>query len=461
MRKTKDIFLSLSPVLYLLCFIFLFRQIFTTDPLYGSHQLSLILAGAAAIWQRRKITHAKQAFLLAWKKNFLSVWPAMEILLLVGILIGSWADAGVLFSMIRVGVNALRPELFLPGVCFVSGIASLISGSSWTTAGTLGVALMGVGQILGINESICAGAIVSGCYFGDKLSPLSDTTNLASSLTSVPILEHIFHMAKTTVPSFLIALALFYAANPFAIVGGTTTNPVDLGLFGFSETDNSLNINLIPILLVFGASILRVPPRYSLLLGIFSANIISISLGHNIGSIVNSLSFGFESNTGNIGLDLLLGGGGVKAVFPTECLILAAVWFGGALEGLGYLQELLHYLRNWIRKKADVLLATMGTSFLLNLTTADQYLSLVIPARAYRNFADHYEIPPKDISRALEDSGTISSPLIPWNSCGAFMATSLKISTLSYLPFVWFNLIHITLAILIALWSRKKENSSL
>ncbi|WP_210413662.1 Na+/H+ antiporter NhaC family protein [Leptospira ilyithenensis] len=458
MRKTKDIFLSLSPVLYLLCFIFLFRQIFTTDPLYGSHQLSLILAGAVAIWQRRNIHHAKQAFLLAWKKNFLSVWPAMEILLLVGILIGSWADAGVLFSMIQLGVRVLSPEFFLPGVCLISGIASLISGSSWTTAGTLGVALMGVGQVLGVDESICAGAIVSGCYFGDKLSPLSDTTNLASSLTGVPILDHIFHMAKTTIPSFFAALALFYGANLFVVVGGTTSHTTDLGFLGFgSEADGFINPSLIPIMLVFGASLFRVPPRYSLLLGIFSANWISFSLGHNIGSVLTSLSFGFASKTGNESLDILLGGGGVIAVFPTECLILSAVWFGGALEGLGYLQELLHYLRNWIRKKADVLLATMGTSFLLNLTTADQYLSLVIPARAYRNLADHYELPSKDVSRALEDSGTISSPLIPWNSCGAFMATSLKVSTFSYLPFVWFNIIHITFAIFTAFWNRKKE----
>jgi NhaC family Na+:H+ antiporter len=456
-RKKFDLLLSLSPLFFLLFFVVSFRLFSNKDPLHGPHQISLFLAGFLALIQRIQKSHTRKSILLALKRNLHSVLPAMRILLFVGMLIGAWASAGVLGSLVYVGIQILSPSFFLPGVAIVSGISAVLSGSSWTTAGTLGVALMGVGQVYGIAPEVCAGAIVSGCYFGDKLSPLSDTTILASSMTGVKLFEHIRYMLRTTLPSFIICLVLYSIWNFFH-------QPLEnLGMNSASllYTRESLHFdvwNFLPVMLVFGFSVFGMHPLLALGMGIVSASLLTVCRGMSLPSIGESLIFGYKSHTGNVDLDTLLGGGGVLAIFPTECLILSAVWFGGILEGMGYLHEIIDLLKIWIREKWDVLLATMGSSFVLNLTTADQYLSLVVPARAFRNLAREFKLEPKDVSRALEDSGTISSPLVPWNSCGAFMATSLKVTTLGYLPFAWFNLIHILLSIGIIFYRRKKEN---
>lgn len=455
--EKRNIIFSLSPLLYLFVFVITFRLCFDIDPLHGPHQTSLFLAGLLALIQRNGKIHSKSALILALKRNFFSVYPAMLILCLVGMLIGAWANAGVLGSMIDLGIRMLSPDFFLPGIAILCGISAVVSGSSWTTAGTLGLALMGVGNLLGFPPEVTAGAIVSGCYFGDKLSPLSDTTILASSLTEVPLPTHIRYMVKTTLPSFLVSLLLYSVWNFFHLPSETPLNTLSDSLF-LSSSLHFEYWNLLPVVLVFGFSMFGVRAYISLGIGILSSCFFSFQRGAQPIDIVSSLVFGFHSSSGDPNLDVLLSGGGFLAIFPTECLILTAVWFGGILEGMGYLSELLISLKQWIHVKWDVLLATMGSSFLLNLTTADQYLSLVVPARAFRNLAHEYEIEGKEVSRALEDSGTISSPLIPWNSCGAFMATSLKISTIAYLPYVWFNLIHIFFAIALILFRRTKKN---
>ncbi len=460
MRNRIQNFISLSPFFYLLGMIFLSRQIFSGDPLYGSHQFALVSAGFLLVLQRIRREHSVRAFLLAFQKNLTAVLPAMEILFFVGMLIGAWAVAGVLGSMIRIGVAILHPSFFLPGVCLAAGFASVISGSSWTTAGTLGVALMGIGKILGIPEGICAGAVVSGCYFGDKLSPLSDTTNLASSLTSVPLQTHIAHMAKTTIPSYVVSLILFAIWNvSFLDAGGDDSILETSSILSRLHQLPFSYLDLLPVLFVFGSSLFGMKARYSLILGIVSGMVLAFWKSVSLFDFSFALLFGFQAHTGNESLNSFLSGGGISAILPTEFLILAAVWFGGALEGLGYLNEILLSIKVWVKTKWDVLLTTMGTSFFLNLTTADQYLSLVIPARAFRHLADVFHLEPKEVSRALEDSGTISSPLVPWNSCGAFMATSLNVATLVYLPYVWFNILHIFLSIALVIRKRKKEIS--
>jgi len=424
----------------------------------GSHQLALVLAGLFSFIQRMGRPHVRSATFLSIKKNFQSVLPAMLILFFVGMLIAAWASAGVLSTLIFLGMKLTSKEFFLPAITIVSGMAAIVSGSSWTTAGTIGVALMGVGQVFGFPLEVSAGAIVSGCYFGDKLSPLSDTTNLASSLAGVGLFVHIKHMMRTTIPSFLVCLFLYYIWNVYTLPGLTEPKFGSLSILQSNQLVYDL-WNLLPVALVFGASMFGLHPLISLGLGIVSASILTYIRLPFVLVILQNLIFGFISDTGNKNLDVFLSGGGVSAIISTEALILSAVWFGGILEGMGYLQEILQKFKKWILVKSDVLLATMGSSFLLNLTTADQYLSLVIPARAFKHLATEYELDAKEVSRSLEDSGTISSPLVPWNSCGAFMATSLGVSTLSYLPYVWFNLIHILFAIFLVVIKRKKEIS--
>ncbi len=446
---------SLSPLFYLLFFVLFFRLIFDSDPLYGTHQASLFLAGLLALLQRIHKHHLRSVLTLAIRRNFDSVFPAMVILFFVGMLIGSWACAGILGSMISLGIKFLFADAFLPGVAILCGITAVVSGSSWTTAGTIGIALMGVGKILGFSPEICAGAVISGCYFGDKLSPLSDTTNLASSLTGVPLYAHIFHMLKTTIPSFCLCIVFYTLWNLF---DSKNLVPVSISTDQIKSYDflSTNPWNFLPVLLVFGSSLFRVRAIYSLCLGIVSAILLAHYQGQNFNVMMKSLFFGFFPSSGNPSLDAIQSGGGIIAILPTEFLILTAVWFGGILEGMGYLAEILAFFKRWIQVKWDILYAAMGSSLILNLTTADQYLSLVVPARAFRNLAKEYNVEPKDISRSLEDSGTVSSPLIPWNSCGAFMATSLKVSTFAYLPFVWFNLIHIVYSIVVIQMRRKK-----
>ncbi|MCW7493977.1 sodium:proton antiporter [Leptospira sp. 2 VSF19] len=450
-EKTHSIFFSLSPLLYLILSILFFRFIWQIP---YPHPMALFVAGFLSFLQRRdrKLLFLKSAF----RKNFLSVLPAMEILFFVGMLIASWAYAGVLLVMIQAGILFLQPDYFLPSLAIVAAIAAMVSGSSWTTAGTLGVALMGVAEVISFPPSMAAGAIVSGCYFGDKLSPLSDTTNLASSLTHVPIWSHIRHMLKTTCISFAIAIFCFYILNLFVWdLNQFQNSTLQSNQFLLDTTKQISWLKFIPVVLVFGSALLKIHIRISLALGIVSAIAFSVKEFGLPFDIIKTLVYGFESHSGNVVLDRFLSGGGVVAILPTEILILAAVWFGAVVEGYGYLAEILIQIKNWANDRWDILLSTMGTSFLLNMVTADQYLSLVVPARAFRSLAEEKGIPEKDISRALEDSGTITSPLIPWNSCGAFMSTSLGVSVISFLPFVFFNLIHIILSVSVLLIGKK------
>ncbi|MCT8333315.1 sodium:proton antiporter [Leptospira sp. 85282-16] len=451
-EKTHSIFFSLSPLLYLTLSILFFRFVWVVP---FPHPMALLVAGVLSFLQRRdrKLLFLKSAF----RKNFLSVLPAMEILFFVGMLIASWAYAGVLLVMIQTGILFLQPDYFLPSLAIVSAIAAMVSGSSWTTAGTLGVALMGVAEVISFPQAMAAGAIVSGCYFGDKLSPLSDTTNLASSLTHVPIWSHIRHMLKTTCISFGVAIFGFYILNLYVWDVNRVYDSTLQSNHLLPEVTHQISwLKFIPVILVFGSALFKLHIRISLALGIVSAITFSVMESGFHLDIVRTLVFGFESHSGNDVLDRFLSGGGVVAILPTEILIFAAVWFGAVVEGYGYLAEILIQIKNWAKDRSDILLSTMGTAFLLNMVTADQYLSLVIPARAFRSLAEENGIPEKDISRSLEDSGTITSPLIPWNSCGAFMSTSLGVSVFSFFPFVFFNLFHIVLSVSLLIISKKK-----
>ncbi len=442
--------LLFSPIYILIVFILIVHFFhFQSFP----HQLALFLSGLTIFLLRREKDSFKRLIPVLWK-NLKSVLPAIEILFLVGMLIAAWSFSGVLGVMVKFGFSILNVEFFLPGICCIAALASLVSGSSWTTAGTFGLALMGVGEILGFPPEVSCGAIVSGCYFGDKLSPLSDTTNLASNLSSVPIFDHIQHMLKTSLISFSMALVLYFFLNKFFFFPKESSIQAPLVLYLKNTNQNFLL--LLPVVCVFGSSFFKLHVRVSLILGIVSSGILTISSLDHLVLFSKSMVVGFVSETGEPAIDSFLSGGGIFAIFPTEFLIVSAVWFGANLENSGYLKEILEGISALVKKQKDVIFATMGSALILNLTTADQYLSIVIPANAFRNLADTKKIPKKDISRALEDSGTITSALIPWNSCGAFMAASLGVATIQYLPFVFFNLIHITLSVALLGFKKSK-----
>ncbi len=421
---------SITPFLALLFFAWFFRWLFPTY----FQSISLFLAGILCFLIP---LDSQTDFFPTLKTNFRSILPAMEILALVGILIRVWGEIGTIQLIMDLGIHYLSPAFFLNSCVFATSLFALVSGSSWTTAGTLGLALIGVGDEFQIPKGLVAGAVVSGCYFGDKMSPLSDTTNLAASITKTDLKTHIIHMSKTTIPSYMIANFFFYIASP---------KLSQLSVKPYSEQDLVL---LLPVILVFFSSFFKIKPRASLIIGIVSAFLLVSLFPHfplqRIGQIAKLAIFDSSE----------LGAGGLESVFPTELLICSAIWFGTSLEANGFLKIILESVLFSLQSTRSILISCMCSSIVLNLTTADQYLSLVIPGKSFSALAEKNNIPSRDISRALEDTGTLSSPLIPWNSCGAFMALSLGVPVGAYFFYAWFQWIHILSSFLWVILKKK------
>jgi NhaC family Na+:H+ antiporter len=383
---------------------------------------------------------------------------AILILLMVGALIGSWILAGVVPTMIYYGLGLLTPSVFFPAACVICAIVSVATGSSWTTAGTVGVALVGIAAAQDLNLGLAAGAIVSGAYFGDKISPLSDTTNLAPAMAGTDLFTHIRHMMWTTIPSLVVALILF------TILGLRGTAPTDTGgvdairqaIAGAFTVGPHL---LIPMVVVLGLVIGRVPALPALLAGALTGCLFAVLFQQQaVLGYVNdpalprwaalakgawmSLFDGFVLNTGNAALDELLSRGGMSGMLSTVWLILSAMTFGAVMETTGMLQRLAASILGAVRGAGSLVAATVGTSIGMNVVAADQYIAIVIPGRMFRAEYARRGLHPKNLSRTLEDAGTMTSALVPWNTCGAFMAQTLGVATLTYAPFAFLNLLN-------------------
>lgn len=372
-----------------------------------------------------------------------STMPSILILLVVGMLIGTWILSGVVPSMIYWGLNILSPGIFLVATTLICAIVSISTGSSWTTAGTIGIALLGIGSALGIPAKIVAGSIISGAYFGDKMSPLSDTTNLAPAMAGTTLFEHIKHMLYTTIPALVISLVLY------AVIGlKYTGNQIDTSQITEIQTALLGNFNtLSPLLLLIPVAviimvILKVPAVPALIIGTL--------LGGFVGIVVQDASIadafviaksGYISNTGMEFVDSLLTRGGLDSMLGTVSLMLCALVTGGILEKTGMLEVLAKSILKVAKGTFGLIFATIFTCIGTNLAVADQYLSIVIPGSMYKDAFRKQGLDPKNLSRALEDSATITSPLIPWNTCGAYMSATLGVGSFAFLPFAFFNLL--------------------
>ncbi|WCL50249.1 Na+/H+ antiporter NhaC family protein [Leptospira sp. GIMC2001] len=421
------------------------NQLLSSNPNQKTNQLPTLFQNSNLNQSEAKVS----LFLRnCWKQiydNIKNVSIAIKILLLVGALIGSWSMSGILPNLILLGLNTIRPDLFLVGACIASAIISIASGSSWSTAGTVGVALMGVGEVWNFRPELVAGCILSGAYFGDKLSPLSDTTNLASGITKVPLVSHIRFMIPTTLLSLSISLVIYY----FLGLDNVSDSKTSLDIRTLLESIYTLNVYSIAVpigvLVLVMSGISAIP---SLFMGIIGGIIIAIAIvSQEYIVIFESLLFGYTSNIGDPKLDSLLSGGGVIAMIPTILIILSAMVFGGCMQASGRMQRIIDEIQKIVHSERALVLSTMGFSLFANLTTSDQYLSIVIPGKTLRDSYDEMGVDRKILARCLEDSGTITSVLIPWNSCGAFMSTSLGIATISYLPFCFFHWIHIVISV--------------
>lgn len=368
---------------------------------------------------------------------------AIIILAIIGMIIGTWIQGGIVPTLIFYGLKILSPGLFLVAACLLCAVVSLATGSSWTTAGTVGIALMGVAAGLGVPAPMAAGAIISGAYFGDKMSPLSDTTNLAPAMAGANLFDHIRHMLFTTGTSLVIAVI------GFAILGvqfaGKQLNSnsiqelLDLMSNNFTISPFLLIVPLIVIVMVA----MKVPAIPGLFAGTLLGGLAGFLFqGQNIPSILEAMQYGVTSSTGNEILDTLLTRGGYQSMFWTISLILAALTFGGVLEKTGMLETIAKRILKFANSTGSLVTATILTSIFTNILAGDQYLSIVLPGKMYKDEFAKRGLAPRNLSRCLEDAGTLTSPLVPWNTCGATMSTYLGVPTIEYVPYAFLNLVN-------------------
>jgi Na+:H+ antiporter, NhaC family len=383
---------------------------------------------------------------------------AILILLVVGSVIGTWILSGVVPTMIYYGLLILKPAVFYAAACVICGMVALATGSSWTTAGTIGVALIGIATAQNLHLGLAAGAIIYGAYFGDKMSPLSDTTNLAPAVAGTNLFAHIRHMTWTTGPSLIIALVLFAIAGVMVPVPSTTE---DLNtILGALRENFVIGPHLLlPAVLVIGMVVKRVPAFPALLIGALVGCVFAVifqqpavlryvgdtTLSTPLALLKGSwmaLFDGYKLESGNAALDELLSRGGMQSMLSTVWLILAAMMFGGVMETTGLLQKIAAAILSMVRGTGSLIAATLATSIGSNIIASDQYIAIVLPGRMFRAEYKRRGLQAVNLSRSLEDAGTMTSPLVPWNTCGAFMATTLGVATMTYAPFAFLNLLN-------------------
>jgi NhaC family Na+:H+ antiporter len=417
----------------------------------GTAHLPLLLAAAVAAMLGRRLGHRWGAIEDGIVDGIAIGLKAILILLVVGMLIGTWILSGIVPILIYHGLNLLSPAYFLVAACLICCAVSVATGSSWTTAGTVGIALMGVAQGLGVPLPMAAGAIVSGAYFGDKLSPLSDTTNLAPAVSGSELFEHVRYMMWTTIPSLLIALAVYAVLGWSG--GGTGANvegvvSIRTALAGAFRLHPIL---LLPPLLVILMVVFRVPALPALLGGALLGGVLAgVIQGASMKTILAAFQTGYVSKSGVEAVDKLLTRGGLESMLPTVSLVLCALTFGGVMERTGMLGVLAGSVLRLARGTGRLVTATIITCLGMNVLAPDQYLSIIVPGRMYREAYRQQGLHPKVLSRTLEDAGTLSSPLVPWNTCGAFMASTLGVGVWAYLPYAVLNLLNPLVAIVIA-----------
>lgn len=449
---------ALIPILALIIMLSTSVYIYGSDSNGGGSQVALLMAAMIAAIVAIKNGYRWPAIQEAIVEGISTAMGAILILLAVGSLIGTWMLAGTVPTMIDYGVKILNPSYFYIATCLICSIASVSIGSSWTVAGTLGVGLVGVSQALGLPVEITAGAVVSGAYFGDKMSPLSDTTNLAPAVAGSELFTHIRHMAWTTIPSYTLALIIFLFIGLNADVAAEQT----ISLGALEHLQDNFNISfwtLLPLILVFALAVRKFPAFPTIMIGALFGGVMAVIMQPAqvlafaaapelpaplamLKGVWSAFSSGYVSNSGNEAIDSLLSRGGMSSMLFTIWLILCALAFGAVMEHAGLLVRLIQSILKAAKSTGALIASVLVTCVGMNIVAADQYLAIVLPGRMYRAEFRRRGLKARNLSRAIEDAGTLTSPLVPWNTCGAFMASTLGVATFAYLPFALFNLIN-------------------
>ena len=454
MKKSQiSLTTALLPLFFLVVLLSYNVIVYGDDALNGSNQFILLIGGAIAAIIGFKKGISYDSMLEKIADNLKSVTGALLILLFVGALSGTWLISGIIPAMIYYGLQILHPSIFLPACIVICAIISISTGSSWTTSATVGIALIGIGSVLKIPLGMVAGAIISGAYFGDKLSPLSDTTNLAPAMAGGELFDHIKYMAYTTVPSILITLIVFLILN---LTQNYSVLPDTGELLAAIREKFTINfwLFLVPITVII-LIVKKTPPLVALLIGTLMGALFAIffqpqillditgskTLNSNIAykAILDAISVSTQVNTNNAILNDLFISGGMEGMLGTIWLIICAMVFGGIMDAIGALKVISNALLSWAKNTFQLFASTVASCLAINLTASDQYLSIVIPGKMFSKAFEDRNLAPENLSRTLEDSGTVTSVLIPWNTCGAYQSGVLGVSVLEYFFFAIFN----------------------
>jgi NhaC family Na+:H+ antiporter len=464
MKREPSFLEALLPILFLIVLLTL-NVIFFDDTLGGANQVALLLAATIAGIIVRRNGQKWDETMDNVVRTIGSAMPSMLILLLIGSLAGTWMLSGIVPTLIYYGLDIINPQIFLVTAVVVSAVVSLATGSSWSTVATIGVALLGIGKAIGINEAIVAGAIISGAYFGDKISPLSDTTNLAPAMAGTDLFTHIRYMIYTTTPSFILTLLIFLVIGLNYNFGGAVVDVENVKHAIDGAFNTSPWLFIVPVIL-FVIIIKKVPPVPSLMIGtllgglfaiIFQPHLIEELAGNVTGyakaSYISSMQAMFGDlaiHTPDADVNELLQTSGMGGMLDTIWLILSAMVFGGIMESGGLLARITQPIIKWANSTGSLVTSTVVTCIFFNATASDQYISIVVPGRMYRKTYQDKGLKPEVLSRTLEDAGTMTSVLIPWNTCGATQSRVLGVATFDYLPYAFFNLISPLMSVLFA-----------
>jgi Na+:H+ antiporter, NhaC family len=455
--KTPSLLDAIAPIVALILLIALTIATFGVAATDGPLQVALMLAAAFASLVALKNGYTSAALAEAAIGGVTTAVGAIFILLSVGALIGTWNMAGTIPTVVDYGVSLLNPSIFFLATAAICAIVGMVTGSSWTTAGTLGVAFVGMAGVMGVSKEIAAGAIICGAYFGDKMTPLSETTILVPQIVGgVTTGEHIRNMFWTAGPALAVSLILFLLIG-LGADANAAVNP-DKALDALENAFHLSAVNLLPLALLVVFTVRKVPPFLAILGSALFAGILACftqwdavtafvddpqlgTVATGVKAVYGAMATGFVSHSGVEEIDALFSRGGMASLLTTVWLVLAAMAFAAILEHAGFLERLMRPIVTRAKSRGSLILAVNASGISLNVAAGDQYVADVLPARMFREEFERRGLAPQVLTRAVEDSGTVTSPLVPWNTCGAYMSGVLGVSTASYLPYCFFNLL--------------------
>jgi NhaC family Na+:H+ antiporter len=453
-NKELNIWEALIPVLALVVMLFFnVKYVFGDEALNGSNQFIMLLGAAVAaiVGLLNKVSFSQMMEEVA--ENIKSTIGAILIILFVGALAGTWLISGIIPTIVYYGLQILSPNIFLPACVIICALISIATGSSWATSATVGIALVGIGDALGINSGMTAGAVVSGAYFGDKMSPLSDTTNLAPAMAGGELFSHIKYMTYTTIPTIVLTLIIFIIISLSLDVSGTTDTSIMI-----TAIEKSINVTpwvfLVPCAVIL-MIIKKTPPLIALFIGAILGGVFAIIFQPDIikqvagvedlnfisayKGVMTSITVDSSIATDSDQLNELFSSGGMAGMLGTIWLVICAMVFGGVMDAIGALSRISKTVLNLFDSIFGLFASTVISCLGLNAIASDQYLAIVIPGRMYRKAFEDKGLAPENLSRTLEDSGTVTSVLVPWNTCGAYQSGVLGVDTMSYAGYAFFN----------------------